>query len=146
MRKFILILLIFIFLIFASIQKLYSQKLNYIEGGVLNITLYVIPFTTLFNYNLPYKAVKKISSMKIIIWESNCKLTNYEFLDLVKNLNLEYESKISEDYRIKCVINKIFGREVLYFNQFGDFLYKGKTYHNEEIKNFIWKHLPKNCN
>lgn len=115
------------------------------QGIVRKIDLYVIPLNCNFRANLDYSKVKRLSTIHIKIKEANYKIDNYEFLELVKRLNETSQTEIIKDFRIKCVVRKIIGKEVLYFNKFLNFQYRGKTYHDENIKNFILSHLPESC-
>lgn len=113
------------------------------QSPVRKIDLYIVPIFTSFRVNIPPKKVKKHATMKVIIKESSYKLDNNEFYDLIKGLDESNRiDTIANVYRIVCVVHKIFGKEVLYFNRFGDFLYKEKAYKNEQIKLFVFNHLP----
>jgi hypothetical protein len=109
---------------------------------VRKIDLYVIPVKTLFRASVPPNKVRKYATLKITLKESEGEIENEDFLGFIKSLNDTSTSQIAEDYRIVCIVRKFIGKEVLYFNQFGDFLYKGETYKNERIKTFIFNHLP----
>lgn len=112
------------------------------QNFVKKIDLYIIPLTIQFRKSVNYYEVKKISTIKISIKESNYKIENDEFLDLVLKLNKDSSCKIIQDYRIVCVIKKWFGKkEILYFNKFGEFLYNGNYYKNSEIKDFIFNQI-----
>ena len=144
MRKFILILLVILGLNF-NFLTLHSQEVFTIKNCCIRkITLYVIPPSYMFRIQVNYYEVKKISDIKLSI-KSPSELDDYNFLQLLHNLNENDKVEIIQDYRIKCIIRKSLGREVLYFNGFGGFLYKGHTFYNEDIKNLIWKYyLPLN--
>jgi len=132
MRKFILILLVILGLNF-NFLTLHSQEVFTIKNCCIRkITLYVIPPSYMFRIQVNYYEVKKISDIKLSIKSPS-------------ELNENDKVEIIQDYRIKCIIHKSLGREVLYFNGFGGFLYKGHTFYNEDIKNLIWKYyLPLN--
>lgn len=118
------------------VSNLFCQEI------VRKIDLYVIPLNCSFRVNLDYKKVKKLSKMHIKIKDANFTISNNEFLDLIKCLSETKQVEISKDFRIKCVVRKTIGNEVLYFNKFLDFQYNGKTYRDENIKLFILSHLP----
>lgn len=115
------------------------------QGIVRKIEFYVIPLSCSFRTSVDYSKVKRLSTIHIIIKEANYQIDNDEFLELIKRVNETKETEISSDFRIKCVIKKIIGKEVLYFNKFLDFQYKGKTYRDENIKKFILNHIPESC-
>jgi hypothetical protein len=117
----------------------------YSQGIVRKIKLYVIPVGTHFKIKVPYNKVKDYATIKITIKEARGLIENNDFLDLIVDLKSESVSDITKDYRIVCVVHKIFGREILYFNTFGDFLYNGKTYKNDKIKSFVFNHIPESC-
>ena len=127
-----------------SCNQIKSQIFNNIDYTIVRkIDLYVIPLTTEFVRKVTYQEVIRISTIKITIKESNYKLENYEFLDSVLNLSKDSIVNVDPDYRIKCVIRKFIGRkQVLYFDRFGYFYYKGDVYRNEQIKSFVFAHLP----
>lgn len=131
-KKYIYIIMILMF----CCNQILSQ--NFVK----KIDLYIIPLTIQFRKSVNYYEVKKISTIKISIKESNYKIENDEFLDLVLKLNKDSSCKIIQDYRIVCVIKKWFGKkEILYFNKFGEFLYNDNYYKNSEIKDFIFNQI-----
>lgn len=140
MKRFILILLP-LFGINVNSTTIYSQEVFYLDCSSIKITLYVITPSNTFNTRVGYKEVKKIANIKITIKSDN-KLENCDFLKLVQNLSDNDKAEIIHDFRIKCIIHKIFSNEVLYFNPLGGFLYNGHTYYNENIKKFVWHYLP----
>lgn len=145
MKRIICHKLFFLFMIsMISCNQIKSQIFNNIDYTIVRkIDLYVIPLTTEFVRKVTYQEVKRISTIKITIKESNYKLENYEFLDSVLNLSKDSIVNVDPDYRIKCVIRKFIGRkQVLYFDRFGYFYYKGDVYRNEQIKSFVFAHLP----
>jgi len=139
MKKHLIYLFTIITIVIMSFGKGYSQ------GIVRNIKLYIIPIGTHFKVKVPYNKVKDYATIKITIKEARGSLENNDFLDLIIGLKSESVSDIAQDYRIVCVVHKIFGKEVLYFNTFGDFLYNGKIYKNDKIKSFVFSHIPENC-
>lgn len=136
-RKSLFILLLLFILLF---DEAYSQDIL-----VRKIDLYIIPLRTAFRSSVEPNQVRRNARLKMSIKTAHGKIEKIDFLDLVKDLNDSSSVKIIEDYRIVCVVRKIIGREVLYFNHWGDFLYKGKTYKDERIKKFVFKHLPEYC-
>lgn len=139
MKKHLIYLFTIITIVIMSFGEGHSQ------GIVRNVKLYIIPVGTHFKIKVPYKKVKDYATIKITIKEARGSLENNDFLDLIIGLKSESVSDIAQDYRIVCVVHKIFGKEVLYFNTFGDFLYNGKTYKNDKIKSFVFNHIPVNC-
>ena len=145
MKKIINHKFIYLFMIsIISCNEVKSQIFNDIDYTIVRkIDLYVIPLTTGFRNKVTYQKVKKLSTIKIVIKESNYRLENYEFLDSVLNLSKDSIVNMDPDYRIKCVIRKFIGRkQVLYFDRFGYFYYKGDVYRHEQIKSFVFAHLP----
>ncbi len=114
----------------------YSQEM------VRKIDLYIIPVKTSFKVRVPPNKVRTYATLKMTLKESKGKIENSDFLGYIKTLNDTSSTEIAGDYRIVCVVRKLIGTEVLYFNQFGDFMYKGKTFKNERIKSFVFGHLP----
>ncbi len=139
MKKHLIYLFTIITIVIMSFGKGYSQ------GIVRNIKLYIIPVGTTFRIKVPYNKVKDYATIIITIKEARGSLENNDFLDLIIGLKTESVSEIAQDYRIVCVVHKIFGKEVLYFNTFGGFLYNGKTYKNDKIKSFVFNHIPESC-
>lgn len=135
-------LLLFIILTVSILLPVSSHTQN---AYVRKVDLYIIPFRTSFRYAVAPNKVKRISRFKLSIKSAYGKIENIDFLDYINDLNDSSEAKIGEDYRVVCIVRKLIGREVLYFNQWGDFLYKGKTYKDERIKSFVFKHLPEYC-
>ncbi|GIV44918.1 MAG: hypothetical protein KatS3mg035_2272 [Bacteroidia bacterium] len=115
---------------------------GYSQNIVRKIDLYIIPVRTMFKIRVPPNKVRKYATLKMTLRESKGKIENSDFLGYIKNLNDTSSTEITEDYRIVCVVRKLIGKEVLYFNQFGDFMYKGKTYKDDRIKSFVFGHLP----
>lgn len=143
MKKFILPLLAILGLNF-NFLTLHSQEVFTTDCCIRKITLYIIPPGYMFRRQIDYYEVEKKSDIKLSI-KSPSQLDDSNFLQLLKNLNENDKTEIIQDYRIKCIIHKFLSREVLYFNAFGGFLYKGQTYYNEDIKNLIWRYyLPLN--
>jgi len=138
MKKYILIFL-------TAIISVISFGNSYSQGIVRKVKLHVIPVGTHFKMSVPFNKVKNIATIKIVFKESNEALECNEFLDMITALTPESEIEIAQDYRIVCIVHKIFGKEVLYFNTFGDFLYNGKTYKNDKIKSFVFNHMPESC-
>lgn len=112
---------------------------------VRKIDLYIIPISFRCKRSVKPNEVRKIATLKMSIKTAHGTIENIDFLDLVKGLNDTSCVKIIKDYRIVCVVRKFIGKEVLYFNTFGGFLYKGKTYEDERIKSYIFSHLPDYC-
>lgn len=127
-----------VILLFLSLTNNYG----YSQDIVRKIDLYIIPVKTMFKVRVQPNKVKKHATLKMTLKESKAKIENNDFLEYIKNLNDSSIADISNDYRILCVIHKWTGKEKLYFNRFGDFMYKGKTYKDERIKSFIFQHLP----
>jgi len=127
------------------IITLVSLNSAYSQGIVMNIKLYIIPVSTHFRAKVPYNKVKDYATIKITILEARGMIESSDFLDLIVGLKTDSETDIAQDYRIVCVVHKIFGREVLYFNTFGDFLYNGGMYRNDKIKSFVFNHIPESC-
>lgn len=124
--------------IFACI--IFIPLKNYPQDVVKKMQLKIIPLNTDFRSNLPYYKVEKQASIEITISKDD---TDDSILDMIDGLTSESESKIAEDYRIVFIVKKRpFGKCILYFNYFGDFLYKGKTYKNEKIKSFVFDLIP----
>ncbi len=115
---------------------------GYSQNIVRKIDLYIIPVRTMFKIRVPPNKVRNYATLKMTLRESKGKIENSDFLGYIKNLNDTSSTEITEDYRIVCVVRKLIGKEVLYFNQFGDFMYKGKTYKDDRIKSFVFGHLP----
>lgn len=115
---------------------------GYSQNIVRKIDLCIIPVRTMFKIRVPPNKVRKYATLKMTLRESKGKIENSDFLGYIKNLNDTSSTEITEDYRIVCVVRKLIGKEVLYFNQFGDFMYKGKTYKDDRIKSFVFGHLP----
>ncbi|MDD4156562.1 MAG: hypothetical protein PHY08_08335 [Candidatus Cloacimonetes bacterium] len=139
MKKHLIYVLTIILIVIMSFGEGYSQ------GIVRNVKLYIIPVGTHFKIKVPYNKVKDYATIKITLKEAKGSLENNDFLDLIIGLKSDSVADIAQDYRIVCVVHKIFGKEVLYFNTFGDFLYNGKTYKNDKIKSFVFNHIPENC-
>ncbi len=115
------------------------------QDFVRRIDLHVIPLHYVFKKSILPSEVKKNAKVKITLKESMIKLEMHDFLNLIKEIDEKSNEEIAEDYRIVCIIRKFIGKEILYFNQFGDFKYKGKTYKNELLKSFVFDHLPESC-
>jgi len=139
MKKHLIYLFTTITIVIMSFGSGYSQ------GIVKNIKLYIIPVGTHFKIKVPYNKVKGYATIKMTIKEARGPIENNDFLDLISGLDSESTLDIAQDYRIICIVHKIFGKEVLYFNTFGDFLYNGKTYKNDKIKSFVFNHIPESC-
>ena len=115
---------------------------RYSQDMVRKIDLYIIPVKTMFKIRVPPNKVRKYATLKMTLKESKGKIENSDFLGCIKTLNDTSSTEIAGDYRIVCVVRKLIGKEVLYLNQFGDFMYKGKTYKDERIKSFVFGHMP----
>lgn len=115
---------------------------GYSQVMVRKIDLYIIPVKTMFKIRVPPNKVRKYATLKMTLKESKGKIENNDFWGYIKSLNDTSSTEIAGDYRIVCVVRKLIGKEVLYFNQFGDFMYKDKTYKDERIKSFVFGHLP----
>lgn len=130
------------FRLLAILFLLSLNNYGYSQDMVRKIDLYIIPVKTMFKIRVPPNKVRKYATLKITLKESKGKIENSDFLGYIKALNDTSSTEIVGDYRIVCIVRKLIGKEVLYFNQFGDFMYKGKTYKDERIKSFVFGHLP----
>ena len=123
-------------------------KFNSAESQVRRIDLYVIPFRIESPYGINYNVVEKMSTLKITIkcWPPANRILNQTeiLLESINNLNNDsIVDKEGLDCRVKCVVRKWFGRkEVLYFDRWGYFFYKGKIYKHEKIKSLVFRHIP----
>ena len=123
-------------------------KCNSAESQVRRIDLYVIPLSIQTNIGINYNEVEKASTLKITIkcWPPANRILNQTEILLESINNLKNDSIVDKeglDYRVKCVVRKWFGRkEVLYFDRWGYFFYKGKIYKHEKIKSLVFRHIP----
>ena len=121
---------------------------NSAESQVRRIDLYVIPLSTQTNIGINYNEVEKMSTIKITIkcWPQANRIVNQTEILLESINNLKNDSIVDQeglDCRVKCVVRKWFGRkEVLYFDRWGYFFYKGKIYKHEKIKSLVFRHIP----
>lgn len=132
---------VFILLFFISI-------LGHAQYTIRCLDLSIIPVSSLTPSALRPKEVKKDYSIKIKVKESICKPELDDFFSMISKIGSNDEYRISPDYRVRCVFcfkRRFRKKVVVYFNRAGDFLLNGKTYHNEEIKNFIFCHIPQNA-
>ncbi|XZF15194.1 hypothetical protein ACTHGU_03585 [Chitinophagaceae bacterium MMS25-I14] len=91
---------------------------------------------------LPEK-VKSSADAHIAIYKSLLEPNREEISQILLSLSDKDTTSIAEDYRVKCIIKKESGKtEILYFNTIGDFLFHGKTYHNDSLKNEIFSFIP----
>ena len=125
---------------------------NSAESQVRRIDLYVIPCNVATYSGVHYNQVEKWSSIKIAIkcWPQDYRIINQTeiLLESINSLNNDsIVDKDGLDCRVKCVVRKWFGRkEVLYFDRWGYFYYKGNIYKHEKIKSIVFRHLPCYCN
>lgn len=132
----------FLFLITSVILSLNTA---YSQHFVRKIDLYIIPLSTQTGMRIPYNKVKSLATIKITIKESSMLMENVDFLDSIYGLELTNYVFIPRDFRVVCVVHKFIGREILYFDAFGHFLYKNIAYNNETIKLFVFNHIPESC-
>lgn len=135
MKKVCILILLFLTIF---VHKTYTQE------TVKKIELHICPLYIQTAVSIERKKLKHYVEMKISFERSMLKMSNDDFWWLVSELEkYNKEEEIGASYYIKCIIHKRRGgKEVLYFNSFGDFWYKGKTYKNNTIKSFIFAHIP----
>ena len=125
---------------------LFSYFNVYSQHVIKKIDLYICPFYIMTPRAITPKEVKQNSSIFIEVQHSILKEENDDLYSMIIALNNSDTASIIMDYRIKCVLHKRWCKtEILYFNPFGDFFYKGKVYHNEKIKKFIFEYIPASC-
>lgn len=131
--KYLKLLLLFSLVINVSFVK--SQDV------VKSMKLYVIPLYFKFRVSVKSNEVKKLSTLKIKAKEG---CTKYELDEIFDKLvsNNDTVSKV-RDFRVLLVLKrKFFGQIKIYFNQFGDYYYKGKYYKNNGLFEMILPNLP----
>lgn len=138
MNKIILYLSVICLQLLISINKAKAQ-----EDVVKKIELKVVPFFmayALYDYK---KDLEKIAPLTITIKYSELSdFSNDDFFEILKS-NQKLIEVTTPEYRVKCTIYLFSGKsKILYMNVFGEFLYEGKTYKNERIKEFVFEHIP----
>lgn len=107
------------------------------------ITIDIMPLGIMYSVKFKQKEVKNQAEVKIILKNDFIEEDEINsILELIRSFKDSSTVEIIQDYRIRFKIHKTLGSEVIYLNKFGGFSYKGKTYKNEKIKEYVFNLIP----
>lgn len=108
------------------------------------MTLYVVSYRSDFSRAVAKDKISKMYDIMVKVKSPAGTLDFKKFKDALseRKFTVVPEAEFCVDYRVLCVFTYEGKKTKIYLSCLGDFLIDGVSYHDDNIREFVFKHIP----